>query len=74
MDKGLFEVMDAMEQINNDMHEQELKEAPRCHFRPMFRDMGDSTDGYYEEWWECSVCCHTKPLSRSKQTGEILAT
>jgi hypothetical protein len=29
--------------------------APRCHFRPMFLDSDDC-----EEWWECSVCGHTK--------------
>jgi len=36
--------------------------APICHFRKMVLEQSDSIDGYYEEWWECSVCGHTKDL------------
>jgi hypothetical protein len=55
-------IMDGMEEANREMVEKQIKFAPKCHFRPMFRDMSDSTDGYYEEWWECSVCGHTKDI------------
>lgn len=33
------------------------KNAPKCHFRPMFKDESD-----YDVWWKCSVCEHTKPI------------
>ncbi|MCP4392655.1 MAG: hypothetical protein GY804_00010 [Alphaproteobacteria bacterium] len=36
--------------------------APMCHFRKMYLEQSDSIDGYYEEWWECSVCGHTSSL------------
>jgi hypothetical protein len=55
-------IASGMDEVNNKMYEEEVRIAPRCHFRPMFRDMSDSTDGYYEEWWECSVCGHTKAI------------
>lgn len=52
-----------MDEVNNKMAEEIEEEAPVCHFRKMFLDMSDSIDGYYEEWWECSVCGHTKPYN-----------
>jgi len=67
----MFAIMDGMEEVNRAMHQEELRVAPLCHMRPMFRDMSDSTDGYCEEWWECSVCGHTKPLYRRRGDGEI---
>ena len=56
------EIMAGMDKVNLEMHKKEIANAPLCHFRPMFKDMSDSTDGYYDEWWECSVCGHTKDL------------
>lgn len=55
-------IAEGMDEVNHQMHDEEIKTAPKCHFRPMFRDMSDSTDGHYDEWWECSVCGHTKDL------------
>jgi hypothetical protein len=64
MDQAEFnEIADGMEQVNRQMVADTEKAAPRCHFRPMFLDMSDSTDGYYELWWECSVCGHTKDVN-----------
>ena len=48
-----------LDQSYKDMEDELNKRAPRCHFRPMFLDGGDGP--YDEAWWECSVCCHTKP-------------
>jgi len=70
--KKFNELCDGMEEVNRAMHAEENRVAPLCHFRPMFRDMSDSTDGHYEEWWECSACGHTKPLSRSKANGSVI--
>lgn len=57
------EVCGGMEKVNRLMAEQIEKAAPMCHFRKMHLEQSDSIDGYYEEWWECSVCGHTKPLT-----------
>lgn len=55
-------IMDGMEEVNRKMVESMNKAAPKCHFRPMYLEQSDSVDGCYEEWWECSVCGHTKNL------------
>lgn len=57
-----FEIFDGMNQVNMEMVAEIEAKAPMCHFRKMFMDMSDSTDGYYETWWECSVCGHTKEI------------
>lgn len=54
---------DGLEIANRAMEDRIIAAAPICHFRKMFRDQSDSTDGYYEQWWECSICGHTKALS-----------
>lgn len=64
--KKINEIMAGMDEVNEEMHREELVVAPMCHFRPMFRDMSDSTDGHYEEWWECSVCSHTKDIGERR--------
>lgn len=59
----MFKIMDGMNQVNIEMANKIHESAPMCHFRKMFMDQSDSTDGYYETWWECSVCGHTKELT-----------
>jgi len=61
-DSEIFKIMDGMEEVNRKMAEEIEAKAPTCHFRKMFLDQSDSTDGYYETWWECSVCGHTKKI------------
>ena len=61
-----YEIFDGMEKINKAMHEKMMEKAPICHFRKMFYDQSDTTDGYYDEWWECSVCGHTKDINWKK--------
>lgn len=61
-DEEMFTIMDGMEDVNRQMGEEIVANAPRCHMRSMFLDSSDSTDGYYETWWECSVCGHTKEI------------
>jgi len=56
------EICDGMEQVNREMERQISKAAPVYHFRKMSLEQSDSVDGFYEEWWECSVCGHTTPL------------
>lgn len=46
---------DGLEESYRIMEAEIIKHAPRCHFSPMM-DEGDD----YENWWECSVCGHTK--------------
>lgn len=58
----MHKAMDGMNKANIEMAERIDDEAPMCHFRKMFFDQSDSTDGYYEEWFECSVCGHTKEI------------
>ena len=55
-------IAEGMDEVNHMMAVEIEKAAPMCHFRKMFSDRSDSTDGYYEEWWECSVCGHTEDL------------
>lgn len=55
-------IAEGMDEVNNMMAVEIEKAAPMCHCRKMFLDRSDSTDGYYEEWWECSVCGHTEDL------------
>lgn len=65
MDQQEFNsICDGMEEVNHEMVRKMENAAPMCHMRKMFYDQGDSTDGYYEEWWECSVCGHTKDIER----------
>jgi hypothetical protein len=58
----IFSIFDGMEDVNRAMESSRDEQAPMCHFRKMFYDQSDNTEGYYEEWWECSVCGHTKQL------------
>jgi hypothetical protein len=53
-------IMDGMEDVNRAMVAAIEKTAPMCHMRKMFLEQSDSVDGHYEEWWECSICGHTK--------------
>jgi transcription initiation factor IIE alpha subunit len=53
-----FKIMDDMEKVNREMVDNIYKTAPICHFRKMFIDESE-----YEQWWECSVCGHTKVIS-----------
>ncbi len=55
-------IMDGMEEVNREMARQIEAAAPICHFTPMSLDQSDSVDGYYEEWWVCCHCGHTKEL------------
>ena len=59
-------LVDGLELVNRKMHEEEDKIAPMCHFRPMLKEQSDSIDGYYTEWWECSVCGHTKDIKERR--------
>ena len=61
-DLKFFKIMDGVEEANCKMVEKLEDTAPICHFRKMFLDQSDSSDGYYETWWECSVCGHTKKI------------
>ncbi len=63
MDQSKFnEIMDGMEEVNRSMVKKIEATAPVCHFRKMMLEAGDSVDGFCDEWWECSVCGHTKPI------------
>lgn len=46
------------------MYTRAAKGVPRCHMQPMHVECGDIEYGC-ENWWECSVCGHTKPINRS---------
>lgn len=59
-DDEFFKIMDGMEEVNRKMAETIESNAPKCHFRPMNWEQSDSVDGFYTEWWECTVCGHTK--------------
>ena len=52
-------IMAGMEVVNREMAGSIEANAPMCHFRKMVWEQSDSIDGYYTEWWECSVCGHT---------------
>ena len=56
-------VMAGMDQVYREEEEEDRlnKVAPKCHFRPMMRQI-DSFHGSGDEWWECSVCSHVKDL------------
>lgn len=59
-DEEMFATFLGMEEANRIMVAEMEAAAPRCHMRPM---MWDQTDGEYpENFWECSVCGHTKPI------------
>ena len=60
--KEIDKIMDGMEAVNRKMADDMHQNAPMCHMRKMFYEQSDSTDGYYEEWYECSVCGHTKEI------------
>ncbi len=62
-DKEMFEIMKGMDDVNMKMAKEIEDSAPICHFRKMFVDESDTTDGYSETWWECSVCGHTKDFN-----------
>lgn len=53
---------DGLEHANREMVKQIEVSAPTCHFRKMVLEQSDSVDGNYEQWWECSVCGHTRAL------------
>ena len=54
------ELAAGMDEVNMKMAEEIHKSAPYCHMRKMSLAMSDSVDEYYTQWWECSVCGHTK--------------
>ena len=56
------QIMPDMNDINIEMDIRREKSAPTCHFRKMFYNESDSIDMHYEEWFECSVCGHTKSI------------
>lgn len=62
----IYEIMAGMDEVNRQMAEEIERKAPMCHMKKMFLDESDTTDGYYEQWWECSVCGHTKDINESR--------
>lgn len=61
-DAEMFDIFQGHEQATIEEYEKIADKAPMCHFRKMFLDESDSTDGYIDKWWECSVCGHTKDV------------
>jgi len=61
-----FKIFDGMNKVNIEMSEQIYKNAPICHFKKMVYEESDSTDGCVTYWWECSVCGHTKDVTKNK--------
>lgn len=57
-----IEIFDGMEEVNRKMVEEMEKNAPRCHMKPMIIDSCDNSYGGETQWWECSVCGHTKDM------------
>jgi len=55
-------IAEGMDEVNMKMAAEVEANAPLCHFRKMHLEQSDTVDGYYTEWWECSVCGHTKDL------------
>ncbi len=53
----MFKIMDGMEQVNRQMVADIEAASPRCHMRPM-----GFSDGEDYNYWECSVCGHTKEI------------
>ncbi len=60
--KEQIKAFDGMNQANIEMMEKLEKMAPRCHMKPMFLEEADVSDYHSEQWWECSVCGHTKEV------------
>ena len=56
------DVFAGMEMVNRKMANTIKDNAPTCHMRKMMLEESDSVDGHYDQWWECSVCGHTKVL------------
>lgn len=65
-DDEFNEIMDGMQEAMGMVYDKRLADAPICHFRPMDIQQSDSIEGYYTEWWECSVCGHTKDLKERR--------
>lgn len=61
-EKECFEIIRGMDDVYLSMAKKREKTAPTCHFRKMIFEESDSTEGYCESWWECSVCGHTKRI------------
>ena len=40
--------------------------TPKCHFKEMEYYWTDGGNGTIEEWFECTVCGHTKSLGDGK--------
>ncbi|MEI4942176.1 hypothetical protein U1710_10290 [Aeromonas caviae] len=59
-DEAIAEAWDGLNESYAEMERQQAEKAPRCHFRPMALEHGDGED-YNSQWWECTVCGHTKP-------------
>ena len=60
------EQLKALEGLNQsymDMEDAQNAVAPRCHFRPMSLEQDDS-EVFIDKWWECSICGHTKRISK----------
>lgn len=53
---------DGLEEANREMAKRIEDKAPTCHFRKMVLEEDDSTMGANNQWWECSVCGHTRAL------------
>lgn len=58
-----IEAFEGLNQSYMDMEDKQNKIAPRCHFKQMFLEHGDG-ENYNENWWECSTCGHTKPVTQ----------
>jgi hypothetical protein len=56
------EICEGMDSVNDEMVRKIEASAPKCHFMKMKLEQSDSVDGYYSEWWECSICGHIKIL------------
>jgi hypothetical protein len=52
---------DGLEESYMEMTRQIEAAAPTCHFRKMNIE-DDGYGGCAPQWWECSVCGHTKAL------------
>lgn len=59
MKDEIYQAFEGLEESYREMIEELDKNAPKCHFRKMALISGEVGDG---DWWECSVCGHTKEL------------
>ncbi|MCX9104037.1 hypothetical protein [Aeromonas veronii] len=59
-EEAVAEAWNGLNESYEEMERQIAAKAPRCHFLPMGLEHGDGED-YHSQWWECSVCGHTKP-------------